>query len=112
MKSPRASLIVTAVPLLLASLPLMAGELAIGTGYAAHPDATVASHGVPAEPHWTANIGTGTAASSTIVRQTQQPATSSAHPVTAVAHWTSRIGRGDAVDSNRPVVKAPLASAQ
>jgi hypothetical protein len=112
MNSPRASLIVTAVPLLLASLPLTAGELAIGTGYAAHPEATVVSHGVPAEPHWTASIGTGTAASSTTVLQTQQPAPSNAHPVIAVAHWTSRIGRGDAADSNRPVAKAPLASAR
>ena len=85
----------------------------IGTGHAAQEDdVTNTSHGVPASPHWTAGIGTGAAASSPSVRETQQPASSGSQPVAAVAHWTSRIGRGDAVDSNEPVVKASLVDAR
>jgi len=87
---------------------------AIGTGHAAHADMTNSSHGVPASPHWTANIGTGAAVTSTVdVRDTKQPSSTDAHPVVvATAHWTTRIGRGDTVDSSRQVVNASLANAR
>jgi hypothetical protein len=127
MKSPRAALVATAIPLLLTSLPLTAGErphwsAAIGTGYAAsatltspkvssrgatNASATSSSDGVPASPHWTARIGTGTAAaSSTTVHDAKQPSSSRAQPAVAAAHWTSRIGTGHASDSTSPVTQA------
>jgi hypothetical protein len=121
MKSPRAALVATAIPLLLTSLRANAGELPfntptseqahsasldrsafIGTGYAAHAETTNSPRGVPASPHWTASIGTGTAATSvTAAADTKHPSSTRARPVVAAAaDWTSRIGRGDASDSN------------
>ena len=89
------------------------GSAAIGTGYAAHTDRTGFSQGIPASKHWTASIGTGTAAaSSTGVSDAKRVAPSVAQPVVAVSHWTSRIGTGDAFDSNRPGAYASLADAR
>jgi hypothetical protein len=123
MKTLRSTLTTTAIPLLLASLPVSAGELpfnspqtaqaqesaqptatlhwsaSIGTGHAASRDAASSSHGVPANPDWTARIGTGTAASSTVT-ENKQTAPSGSKSAVADAHWTSRIGTGHAADSN------------
>jgi hypothetical protein len=86
---------------------------AIGTGYAAHADVTNSSHGVPASPHWTASIGTGTAATSiTAVRDAKRPSSSGTQQIVAEPHWTSRIGRGDAFDSSQPVAHESLANAR
>ena len=122
MKSPRAVLAATAVPLLLASLPLTAGELpfnapqtaraqksaqpratlhwsaSIGTGHASSTDTMISSRGVPAAPHWTAQIGTGTAASGVAATEGNRPAPSNSQPPVAYAHWTSRIGTGHATE--------------
>ena len=86
---------------------------AIGTGYAAHADVTSSSHGIPASPHWTASIGTGTGATLvTGASDTKKPLSAGTQPVIASPHWTSRIGRGDAFDSGAPLTNPSLASAR
>jgi len=85
----------------------------IGTGYAAHADVTSSSHGIPASPHWTASIGTGTGATSTTSTGAPKKRLSSGtQPIVASPHWTSRIGRGDAFDSGAPLTNPSLASAR
>jgi len=121
MKISHATLVATAVPLLLTSLRVSAGELhwsaAIGSGYAArttvtytgetNADAPRSSVGVSVSPHWTARIGTGTPEASTnSTPNTKQSLTSGTQPVVAAAHWTSRIGTGRASDSTSPIMHA------
>jgi hypothetical protein len=66
----------------------------------------------PARPHWSAAIGTGTAAASTTtVADAKGPSPTAAQPaVTANTHWTSRIGTGRASDSTSPVMYASSAN--
>jgi len=111
MKISHAALIATAIPLLLTSLPVSAGELhwsaAIGTGHAAsttatstgetNADAPSTSVGVSASPHWTARISTGTpGAPTSSTPGTKQSSAAGTQPAIAAAHWTSRIGTGRA----------------
>lgn len=126
MKRSHAALIATAIPLLLTSLRVTAGELPlnapatqparlhwsalIGTGDAARapvaqPVTSSSETNIPLSQHWTANIGTGTAAASTRTpMETKQRPPSAARSVIAVANWTSRIGTGHALDSTTPVM--------
>ena len=127
MKNSHAALVAPAIPLLLTSLPVSAGELhwsaAIGSGYAArttvtstgetNADAPRSSVGVSVSPHWTARIGTGTPeASTSSTPDTKQSSAAGTQPVVAAAHWTSRIGTGHASDSTSPTMYASLAKAR
>jgi hypothetical protein len=64
----------------------------------------------PAEPHWSAAIGTGYAASTAVTKpkvtssgKTNADSTSSSHGVTASTHWTAKIGAGTAAASTTSV---------
>jgi hypothetical protein len=99
----------------------------IGTGYTArgaetntgvtggpegNANATGSSHVVSASPHWTASIGTGTAATTTGVTESKQPTSSGTQGVVAAAHWTSKIGSGHAFDSSERVAHESVANAR
>ncbi len=62
-------------------------------------------------PHWTASIGTGTAATSrSAVPNTNAPLSSGTQPIVAATHWTSRIGSGHPFASASPVKYTSVAN--
>ena len=91
---------------------------AIGTGHAAGTIETSSVNPTVAAthssgPHWTANIGTGTAATSrSAVPNTNTPASSGTQPVVAASHWTSRIGSGHPFVSASPVMYSTVANSR
>jgi hypothetical protein len=100
--------------------PAMA-EPAIGTGHAAGTIETIHNRTDSAEPntapthssapHWTAIIGTGTAATSpSAVPNTNAPASSGTQPIVAATHWTSRIGSGHPFAAVSPVKYTSVAN--
>lgn len=72
----------------------------IGTGHAASAEPNATVHGVPGTLHWTATIGTGTAASGAPAAGTKEASPAGKQSALADIHWTSRIGTGHAADSN------------
>lgn len=80
---------------------------AIGTGHAA--DSTVASSaaGSPASADWTASIGTGRAALPRGVSQITPEVSSVGTASTAQAHWSSKIGSGRASEAEVGHANAP-----
>ncbi len=71
---------------------------AIGTGHAADSSVARTPVGLPASADWTASIGTGRAALSTTAPQIAQPVSSVSTASMAQAHWSSKIGTGRAME--------------
>jgi len=94
---------------------------AIGTGHAVgtieashNQTGSVEPNAAPTHssvPHWTASIGTGTAATSrSAVPNTSAPSSSGTQPMVAATHWTSKIGSGHPFASASPVKYTSVAN--